>query len=179
MTPGEFVQRMIGLGIDDARLEPHSGPGCPDLPTGTLPDGSGIIVSNSDGDLPLASDDCYAGLYESPAASAAHWPGDATGLAFNEPIDFADDPASIDNALGMIAIWLARARAGEPLHCGHPCHDVSAAPPHEFSEEPDAEIPRLVRAHCSCGWHGSGYAASWIVRRWFDEHVTKVGAAPQ
>jgi len=50
--------------------------------------------------------------------------------------------------------------------------DVTAGA-HTYSEEPDAEIPRLVRAHCSCGWHGSGYAASWIVRRWFDQHVAE------
>ena len=58
-------------------------------------------------------------------------------------------------------------------------HDVANMIASERSEldahaalyEADDIYPHLVRAHCTCGWHASGYVAAWIAQRWHGEHA--------
>jgi hypothetical protein len=66
-----------------------------------------------------------------------------------------------------------RADEDECPRCGHLMSSHYRA--HEYSEEPDAELPHLTRAHCSCGWHSSGY--SKIARLFWEGHLSAAAAS--
>lgn len=106
-TPREFVQRMIELGITDARLD-DAGGRCL-IPHGTLPDGTGVLVANSDGWLGNPDEPMTATRYPLIVAGR-YMPATATGsndLPFNEPIDFSE-ASTPEGTLNQIALWISQ-----------------------------------------------------------------------